>query len=295
MNVLVVPRISSSPLSPFASPHPFNLVEGILDASFHRFFFPGATIIRGSVSLSKSKSPPYRSEDSMKRAKTNWNYCIGEGGRRPDSLFPFPLKQRGEKTQPEGFPNRSLRAVPSLPVVSLENYLCPLRSLSLSFFLHSSKLTASFHLPLFHLGPRDSSDSRPRRFQSCLVEVSTRSHLPLPIFPSNLLPFPTFPSLALAFTKRRGRESERERERERERKMVDVYISIGQGESSAASKEIPGRFRRKFVKRGTLRTPLPSFLSSSVSFFFPPVPLPFSLSLSFQKFVYYNVVDASLN
>lgn len=39
MNVLVVPRISSSPLSPFASPHPFNLVEGILDASFHRFFF----------------------------------------------------------------------------------------------------------------------------------------------------------------------------------------------------------------------------------------------------------------
>lgn len=222
MNVLVVPRISSSPLSPFASPHPFNLVEGILDASFHRFFFPGATIIRGSVSLSKSKSPPYRSEDSMKRAKTNWNYCIGEGGRRPDSLFPFPLKQRGEKTQPEGFPNRSLRAVPSLPVVSLENYLCPLRSLSLSFFLHSSKLTASFHLPLFHLGPRDSSDSRPRRFQSCLVEVSTRSHLPLPIFPSNLLPFPTFPSLALAFTKRRGRESEREREREENGRCVYI-------------------------------------------------------------------------
>ena len=168
--------------------------------------------------------------------------------------------------------------------MSLENYLYPL--FPLSFFLHSSKLTASFHLPLFHLGPRDSSDSRPRRFQSCLIEVSTRSHLPLPIFPSNLLPFPTFPSLTLA------KRSSRERERERERKMVDVYISIGQGESSAASKEIPGRFRRKFVERGTLRTPLPSILSSSVSFFLLPFP---SFSLSFQKFIYYNVVDASLN
>lgn len=154
--------------------------------------------------------------------------------------------------------------------MSLENYLYPL--FPLSFFLHSSKLTASFHLPLFHLGPRDSSDSRPRRFQSCLIEVSTRSHLPLPIFPSNLLPFPTFPSLTLA------KRSSRERERERERKMVDVYISIGQGESSAASKEIPGRFRRKFVERGTF-APLfyPSSLLPFLSFFYPS---PLSLSLS---------------
>lgn len=68
MNVLVVPRISSSsPLSPSASP--FNLVEGILDASFHRFsFFFSPRTRQSSVDRFRFRNPnpSHRIEDSGK-------------------------------------------------------------------------------------------------------------------------------------------------------------------------------------------------------------------------------------
>ena len=276
MNVLVVPRISSSsPLSPSASP--FNLVEGILDASFHRFSFfslpQDATIIRGSVSLPKSKSiPPYR-----RFGQRQIGITVSENV--PDSLFPFPLKAEGggEKNAArrvsKSLGSRSSFSSSRVPgKLSLSSF--PSFSHSLSFFLHSSKLTASFHLPLFHLGPRDSSDSRPRRFQSCLVEVSTRSHLPLPIFPSNLLPFPTFPSLTPA--KRSSREREKERETEREENGRCLYIDrSGRIECSLEgnSRSLPQEIR------GTRDPSHPSSIHPLFFRFFLSFTLPLFLSL----------------
>ena len=283
MNVLVVPRISSSsPLSPSASP--FNLVEGILDASFHRFSFfslpQDATIIRGSVSLPKSKSiPPYR-----RFGQRQIGITVSENV--PDSLFPFPLKAEGGEEK-----NAARRVSKSLASRS-------------SFF--SSRVPGKLSLSSF-----------PSLFFSSLLE--THRKLSSPPFPSRASRFIRFSSAKISILFGRGidtfsssspdipeqpaplpyvslshtRETfvARERKREREENGRCLYIDrSGRIECSLEgnSRSLPQEIR------GTrdLRTPLLSILSSSVSFFLLPFP---SFSLSFQKFIYYNVVDASLN
>ena len=152
-------------------------------------------------------------------------------------------------------------------------------SLSLSFRSNST-LASELSSPLSHLRPRDSSDdSRPRRFQSCLVEVSTRPHLALDI-PSNLLPFPSssflltpsprlwlWPPLLVA---KRLLTLARVKER-----MVDVYID----RSERIESRLEGNFRLLPQEiRGTPRTrdtPFHRFVVSLLPIFF------FFLSSSF--------------
>ena len=210
-----------------------------------------------------------------------------------DFLFPFSLEQRQEKTQPEGFLlSKSLaltfRAVllsrcPPCKTISAIFYLTLSLPLSLSLslsFRSNSTLASELSSPLSHLRPRDSSDdSRPRRFQSCLVEVSTRPHLALDI-PSNLLPFPSssflltpsprlwlWPPLLVA---KRLLTLARVKER-----MVDVYID----RSERIESRLEGNFRLLPQEiRGTPRTrdtPFHRFVVSLLPIFF------FFLSSSF--------------
>lgn len=133
----------------------------------------------------------------MKRATTDWNYHIGRGTGLLISVF-FSEANRSEEERspaPEGFPLFYPNSFVRRPLVS--GKLSIFSSLVLSFFFSDHFLSRGkprFHLPFSICRPRDSSDSRPRRFQSCLVEVSTRPHLPLDI-PGNLFPVPSFLSL----------------------------------------------------------------------------------------------------
>ena len=149
-------------------------------------------------------------------------------------------------------------------VVPLANLSLPFSlslSLSLSLLRSNSTLASELLSPLSHLRPRDSSDdSRPRRFQSCLVEVSTRPHLPLDI-PSNLFPFPSsslltpllrlWPPLSVA---KRLLTLTRVKER-----MVDVYID----RLERIEYRLEGNFRLLPQEiRGTPRTRVSPFINS---------------------------------
>lgn len=164
MNVLVVPRISSSPLSPFASPHPFNLVEGILDASFHRFFFPGATIIRGSVSLSKSKSPPYRRFDETGKDKLELLYR--GRGEKAGLLISVPFKAEGGKNAARRV-SKSLASRSSFSSSCVPGKLSLSSSLSISLFFSSLLET---HRKLSS-PPFPSRASRFIRFSSAKISI----------------------------------------------------------------------------------------------------------------------------
>lgn len=108
-------------------------------------------------------------------------------GKGLDSLFPYPFAAAGKKKKKVG---RERSAPLSLSLLPASRFLLrfstsivfPVR-LSVPFLipdtlLHPSRFLFSrdSRVPFSISG---SSDSRPRRFQSCLAEASTRPHLPL--------------------------------------------------------------------------------------------------------------------
>lgn len=166
MNVLVVPRISSSPLSPFASPHPFNLVEGILDASFHRFFFPGATIIRGSVSLSKFQIPVVSKRRFDETGKDKLELLYRGRGEKAGLLISVPFKAEGGKNAARRV-SKSLASRSSFSSSCVPGKLSLSSSLSISLFFSSLLET---HRKLSS-PPFPSRASRFIRFSSAKISI----------------------------------------------------------------------------------------------------------------------------
>lgn len=124
----------------------------------------------------------------LKRATTDWYYHIGKGTRLLISLS-FCRRGREKKREREKTIGLSLSVLPQqasrfLPRFSTSTAFPELRlsvhflPLTLDTFLLPPALSLSTSFspaPFFISG---SSDSRPRRFQSCFAEASTRPHLP---------------------------------------------------------------------------------------------------------------------
>ena len=214
----------------------------------------------------------------MKRAKTNWNYCIGEC---TGLLISVPFKGgggRGEKRSPKGF--QIARFAQFLLFQScLWKTISILFSLFLSLSLFFSSLLET-HRKLSS-PPFPSRASRFIRFSSAKISILFGRGIDTfssssPDIPEQPAPLPY---VSLSHTRETfvARERERERDRERGKWSMSIYRSV------RANRVQP---RRKFPVASAGNSwnegpfaPLfhPSSLLPFLSFFYPS---PLSLSLS---------------
>lgn len=269
MNVLVVPRISSSPLSP--PPPPLISSRVFSTRVFIAFFRRG--VDQSSVADRFRFRNPYPHLyitgrfDETGKDKLEL-LCRGKRGEKTGLLISVSFKAErqggGKKRSPKGFQiARFSRLCPWKTVSILSPPPC---LLLLSLCLFSSLLETHHKLSSPPFPSRDSSDSRPRRFQSCLVEVSTRSHLPLDI-PEQPAPLSCSLSPSHTAAKRLKREEENGR---------CLYIDRSgriecrlEGNSRSLPQEIRGT-RDPFAPL----FPIPSLFFCFSFLFFPSLPLP---------------------